>query len=380
MMMPNHFAAAVALGAIAASRAVAAASPSPIPLPTPAPFVRASGVYSIVGFRSFGVNASGALDTPTGADLADRADIGTILLNVTVRDAKFSGAATIGGYAFPTVGSALNPTFQKAANASLYGALPLVDLAYAPNANLTVAVGKFSSLLGPEDPFTYQNINIERGLGWELEPTIVRGARLTYTNAAWSAAVEEDDGFYSGHLGTLSWTIAYAPSAATSLAFAAVTPPSGSGPNATTSIANKSEYDFMYARKIGKWNLQPSLLFVRSPAAASLNYIAEGRATVAGLLGSYEFSPRFSLGFRYEDARDASSPNAPGANADLLGFGPGSAAQTFTLTPAYRLGTCFVRLEIARIALSAYRAGFGFGRAGDGNAQTRIGLELGVRS
>jgi len=338
-----------------------------------------SGVYSIVAFRSSGANAGGALDTPTGADLTERADIGNVLLNLTANDAKFSGAATIGGYAFPTIGAALNPTFQNGANTSLYGALPLIDLAYAPNEHLSFMAGKLSSMLGQESAFTYQNVNIARGIGWALEPAVTRGARFTYANGAWSAAIEDDDGFYSGHYGTLSWMLAYAPSAASSLSFAAVEPPIGAPPNVTASIANKSEYDLMYSRQFGKWNLQPYLLFVRSPAAASLGYSANERASVAALLGSYAMTPRFSLGFRYENARDASAVNALGANADLLGFGPGSAAQSLTLTPAYHLGTLFVRAEIARVELSGFTPGLGFGNSGSADTQTRIGLELGVQ-
>ncbi|MDH2908641.1 MAG: outer membrane beta-barrel protein [Candidatus Eremiobacteraeota bacterium] len=377
--MPNAFALALALGALIATRATAVAAPSPSPAPSPPPAMHVSGVYSIAAFRSFGANASGALDTPTGSDLTERADIGNLLLNVTASDAKFSGAATIGGYAFPTVGAALNPTFQSGANTSLYGALPLLDLAYAPNEHLSFMAGKLSSMLGPENAFTYQNVNIERGIGWALEPAVTRGARLTYTTGAWSAAIEDDDGFYSGHYGTLSWMLAYAPSAASSLSFAAVEPPIGAPPNVTASIANKSEYDLMYSRVIGKWSLQPYLLFVRSPAAASLGYMANERASLAALLGSYAFSSRFSLGFRYENARNASAPNAIGANADLLGYGPGSAAQSFTLTPTYHFGTLFARAEIARVVLSGFTAGLGFGSSGSADTQTRIGLELGVQ-
>uniref|UniRef100_E6PCU1 Porin n=1 Tax=mine drainage metagenome TaxID=410659 RepID=E6PCU1_9ZZZZ len=375
--MQNAFALALALALLIAARATAVAAPSPAPSSPPS--LHVSGVYSIVAFRSSGANASGALDTPTGSDLTERADIGNVLLNLTASDAKFSGAATIGGYAFPTVGAALNPTFQNGANTSLYGALPLIDLAYAPNEHLSFMAGKLSSMLGQESAFTYQNVNIERGIGWALEPAVTRGARFTYANGAWSAAIEDDDGFYSGHYGTLSWMLAYAPSAASSLSFAAVEPPIGAPPNVTASIANKSEYDLMYSRQFGKWNLQPYLLFVRSPAAASLGYSANERASLTALLGSYAFSSRFSLGFRYENARDASAPNALGANADLLGFGPGSAAQSFTLTPAYHLGTLFVRAEIARVALSGITPGLGFGGSGTSNTQTRIGLELGVQ-
>ncbi|MGC8484312.1 MAG: outer membrane beta-barrel protein [Candidatus Baltobacteraceae bacterium] len=355
-----------------------AAASAPAPTPTPPPAVTVSGVYSIAAFHTYGINATGALDTATGADLANRADISSLLVTVNAARNKLSAAATVGAYAFPTLGSALDPTFQSSANAALFGALPLFDISYAPNAHLALSVGKLATLLGQESVFTYQNFNIERGIGWALEPTISRAARVTYANGRWNLALEDDDGYYSGHYGTFAGSIGYTLGSTSTLSFAAFVPPAASAPNPTTSIADKAEYDLMYATQLRKWNLQPYLLFVRSPASRALGYVRNERAVAAVLLGSYAASPRLSFGFRYENARNASSIGDVGANADLLGYGPGSAIQTFTLTPSYRIGALFIRAELARANLSAGAAGLGFGSNGNGHSQTRIGLEIGV--
>ena len=349
-----------------------------VPTPSPTPAVSVSGVYSIAAFHTDGINPTGALDTANGADLASRADISNLLVTVNAESKKLSVGATAGAYAFPTLGSALNPTFEANANTAYYGALPLVDIAYAPDAHLSLTLGKLSTLLGEESVFTYQNFNIERGIGWALEPTISRAVRARYNNRRWSLALEDDDGYYSGHYGTLAGSLGYAFSSTNTLSFAAFVPSVASASNPTTSIANKAEYDLMYSAQLRKWNLQPYLLFVRSPASLVLRYARNERAVAAVLLGSYAASPRLSLGFRYENARNASSTHDPGANADLLGYGPGSAIQTFTLTPTYRTSTLFVRVEIGRAHVSVNSPGLGFGSSGSGRTQTRIGLEIGV--
>ena len=364
----------VALSIAPSARGVAATDPAP----SPSPAVSVTGVYSIAAFYTDGVNPTGALDTNNGVDLASRADIANLLVTVNAAIKKLSLGATLGAYAFPTLGSALDPTLQARSNTALFGALPLLDISYAPNAHLSFSLGKLATLLGQESVFTYQNLNIERGIGWALEPTISRGARATYSNGRWSLALEDDDGYYSGHYGTLAALFGYAFSSSDSLSLAAFVPPADSAPNETTSIANKAEYDLMYTTQLRKWSFQPYLLLVNSPSSPLLGYARDERAVAAVVLGSYAASPRFSLGFRYENVRDASAVGDAGTNADLLGYGPGSAIQTFTLTPTYRIGTLFLRAELARASLAANAPGLGFGSVGNGRTQTRIGVEIGV--
>ena len=376
--MPYLIASTLLVGTLCFARlAPCVAAATPIPSPTPA--VTLSGVYSIAAFHTYGINPTGALDNAHGVDRANRADISNLLVTVNVESKKFSFGATAGAYAFPTLGSALNPTLQADANTALFGALPLANVSYEPNTHLVLRVGKLATLLGQESIFTYQNNNIERGIGWALEPTISRGVRARYNNKRLSIAVEDDDGYYSGHYGTLASSLGYAFSSTTTLSFVALVPPVASAPNMTTTVANKTEYDLMYQAQFGKWSLQPYLLFVRSPASRALGYARAERAVAAVFLGSYAASPRFSFGFRYENARDASAFGDVGANADLLGYGPGSALQTITLTPTYRIGALFIRAELACARLAAYAPGLGFGVDGNGRNQTRIAVEMGVQ-
>jgi len=66
------------------------------------------------------------------------------------------------------------------------------------------------------------------------------------------------------------------------------------------------------------------------------------------------------------------------ANADFLGYGPGSRATSFTITPAYKVNLFFVRAEFSTVIVEGARLGLAFGPAGTGSSQTRVLVETGV--
>lgn len=354
-------------------------APSPTAAPTPVSYGTIGGALGVFGFHSNNPNATGALDTANGNDLADRADLSNLLVNAAYTSGLFRAAATVGGYNFLTVGQAINSTFQHGANTNLYTVLPLVSLQYASkDGHVTVIAGKLPPLLGQESNFTYQNVNIERGLGWSLEPVVSRGVHVGYVNGAWSAAAEENDGYYSGTKRALEYSLAWAPSSATTLSFASIVPNRDTPPNPTAAIANKAEYNLMYSHTIGKLQLSPYLLLVSSPASAALGYAQNESAFAAVLLGAYAFTSQYSVGFRYENVADRSSTSDMGLNADLLGYGPGSAADTYTLTPTYKSGNVTLRVEYAHVVVRNAAAGLAFGSQGTLAIQNRFGFEIGA--
>src|SRR5262249_15592429 len=103
------------------------ASPSPTPSPTPAPTSTPVPAYSLDGTFSLysahtnGVNATGAVDQPSGQDIPNRTELSNALLIVTKNTGVIRAGVTVGAYAFPTVGVSFNPTVQNGANTMLYG-------------------------------------------------------------------------------------------------------------------------------------------------------------------------------------------------------------------------------------------------------------------
>jgi hypothetical protein len=326
------------------------------------------------------VNATGALDTPTGVDLPDRAELSNLLLNVSAVSNKWRANATIGEYGFPTLGAALNPDAQSGANVSLYSALPVAAITYSFDSHLSLAAGKFAALLGQESPFTFQNVNIQRGLGWAMEPTISRGIQASYASGPWTLTLQENDAYYSGRNRAFEGLIGYAPSARTTLQFAAIAPGASTPPNATVAVGNKAEYDLMLTQQIGKLQLSPYFLWVNSPASATLGYLQSERATAGVVIATWTFSAPWSIALRYESVRNNSSTGDTNLNADLIGYGPGSAARTLTVTPAIHFpgSNAVLRLEYSNVLLSPFSAGAGFGTNGLGASQSRAGFEFGV--
>lgn len=304
-------------------------------------------------------------DLRTSGMAAPFAEVSNALLNVTVTAGSLRAGASVGDYAFPTVGFAAVNDNTPGANVDLYSPLPVWSVSDALNSHLSVAAGKFAAMLGQESPFTYQNLNIQRGIGWAMEPTISRGVQVSYRNGPWAATLQENDAYYSGSNRAFEALVTWSPSPNTSLQFAAIVPGPNAPGNRTSTIGNKAEYDLMYARTIGKLQLLPYFLWVNSPASGVLGYSRSENAAAAVLLGAWSFSPQWSAAFRYEDARNRSSTSDLSPNADLLGFGPGSSATSQTLTPSYHFAQGgALRLEYSHVSatgLEQSRYGFEFG-------------------
>lgn len=319
----------------------------------PAPVISVAPEFTLYDFRTNGISYSNA-------------NVGNALLNLTVNARNLRANATAGTYGFPAIGFPLLPDDAAGANVMLYSPLPVAALTYGFNSHLSVAAGKFAALLGQESPFTYQNINVQRGIAWSMEPTISRGLQVSYSNGSWSATLQENDGYYSGGIRAFEGLIAWSPSTNTSLQLAAIVPGANVPPNPTTTVANKAEYDLMYTRTIGKLQLLPYFLWVTSPASSALGYTRAENASAAVVLGTWNFSPQWNLAFRFEGAWNASSPSDPSPNADLVGFGHGSSASSQTFTPAYRFGNGGVlRIEYSHVFAT-------------GLDQSRYGVEFGV--
>ena len=342
------------------------ASPSPSPSPTPMPAV--SWQTNVSGYSLFSTSPS-----------ATRTDVSNLMVTLTRNTGVFRYGATVGAYAFPTVGRPLVSTFTTGANTDLFGYVPIAYIAYVPNASWTFSAGKQATLIGQESGFTWQNVTIERGLGWLIEPTVSRGIRASYTHAKFTGIAEYNDGFYSGHLSAFEGSFSWKASDVANYTIAFILPKSDTAGNPTTSIANQRIVAAMTTQTFGKLTLTPYLQWVDSPQALSLGYNGDERAFYAVMMGNYVFSPTWSLAARYERAQNRSATLDTGLNADLVGFGPGSDASTFTLTPALTLGHTMIRAEYANVHLGTFAPGLGFGSNGRDASQSRFGLELGFQ-
>ena len=325
------------------------------------------------------VNATGSLDTPTGADRATRFNVSNAFAIVTKSSGTWQYALQAGAYSIPVVGVAGNKTTQTNANTDLYGPIPLAYAEYVPTPNFNMSAGVLATLTGAESTFTYLNWNIQRGSVWNMENAVSRGVRASFSSGKLTTVLGVNDGFYSGHYGAAEGAVTFAPDASDSLLFVALVPNSRTPGNPTASVANKELLNFVFTRTRGNLQIAPYVLYARSPAASGLGYNGPESAFGGALLANVTVSPHFSAAFRYETLHNASRSGDTSGNADLVGYGAGSGVNTYTVTPAWTNGHAFARIDLSMVRVSSPAPGLAFGNNGAQHDQFRTMLEIGVQ-
>src|SRR5579871_5328813 len=188
------------------------ASPHEINIPKYAPFLSELPA-PIAGLLDFDVNGvvSGLGFFQNRAVVGDpynRLDISNAEAIIQKADGMIQYYVQVGGYSLPALGSPyVNMT--KAVN-KLYGVLPEAYLKVAPFDNFSIEAGNLPTLFGAEYTFTFENMNIERGLLWNQENAINRGVQLNYSLGPVSTSLSWSNGFYSNSYTWLIGSLAYA--------------------------------------------------------------------------------------------------------------------------------------------------------------------------
>src|ERR1039457_3546873 len=71
-------------------------------------------------------------------------------------------------------------------------------------------IGALPTLMGAESTFTFENMNIERGLLWNQENAVNRGIQVNQTMGKFTASLSWNVGFYSNRYSWLSGSLTYA--------------------------------------------------------------------------------------------------------------------------------------------------------------------------
>lgn len=333
------------------------------------------GPLKVQGMVSgLGVSQSAA----TASDQSQRFDVDNAQFILQKNSGTWQFLVQGGAYTFPVIGVPFTDTPDVVKN--LYGPIPVAYLKWAPSDSLSVQVGKMATLVGAEGAWPWGNYDIERGLLWNLENTVTRGAQFNYSSGAFSTSLAWTDGFYSHRFNNFTGSFAYTLSQADTLS-AVVYDTLGHTPYGSTAtpvaLNNGRTLDLIYTHAADDWTFTPYLQYNQSPAAGELGYTDGNHAYGAALLADWAISKTWSLGGRIEYVASSGDDNTS-ANNNLLGYGRGSRAWTFTLTPTWQSGGLFVRGEVAYAHLGSYMAGLGFGKAGGQADQTRVLFETGV--
>ena len=318
----------------------------------------------------------------TPGDNSDLLDVsnGQAIIQTTSGPIQFYIQA--GAYSLPSLGA----SYIKAGSAThdFFSALPVAYVKFAPTAEISFQVGKLPTQIGSEYTFTFQNMNIERGLLWNQEPAISQGAQANYAKGPLTLSVSINDGFYSDHYNWVSGLASYAFGANDTLAFAGGTNFASTDKSTlATPIAqnNGSVVNVLYSHTAGPLTVMPYFQYTHTPEKDGLGLYRSASTYSGAVLAKYSFTPMISLAGRveYVSSNSASCPaeDVICAPTNLL-YGPGSNAFSVTLTPTYQNKLFFARGEISYVRAGDFTPGFGFGENFDARNQVRGLVETGI--
>jgi Putative beta-barrel porin-2, OmpL-like. bbp2 len=279
-----------------------------------------------------------------------------------------------GAYNLPAIGLPFLSTADTVKN--IYGPFPQ-GYAKFVKGNFNVEVGALPTLIGAEYTFSFENMNVERGLLWNQENAVNRGIQLNWSHKKLSTSFSWNDGFYSNRYTWLSGSLSWAFNSANTLAFIGMGNAGAYAKNtlATPLTLNNSEiYNLIYTYSKGPWVIQPYFQYTDVPTNPNIG-ILQGASTRGGaVLATYNFKRGFSLAARPEYIK--SSGNLASGSVNLL-YGPGSGAFAFTVTPTYRKDAFFLRGDLAIVHATDSTPGLTFGTSGTSVNQPRGVLEAG---
>jgi hypothetical protein len=381
-----HAGAASAQTAAPAAAPAAPAAPATVSLPTPgmsAPLSLNPNPYTLdVGplgkwYVTGAVSGLGfAQSNATATDESARLDVNNAQVFIQKTDGILQFYAQAGLYTLLTVGSAYVPVTDTTHD--YFGAVPQAFIKLVPNSSWTIEGGKLPTLIGAESTFSFEDIDIERGLLWNQEPAVSRGVQVSYVKNTVTLNLSLNDGYYSNVYNWLSGSLVWAMNSASTLTFAAG---GNLGHTDVSTFAtplaqnNSSIYNLIYTYSSGKWTITPyaQVSVVKSDARLGFYHAADSYS--GAVLANYAFTSNFSLGGRAEYITTTGSA-ADGAPSLL--YGPGSKAFSLTATPTYQFNRFYIRGDISYVKAASLTSGDGFGKDGADKDQVRGVLEVGV--
>jgi hypothetical protein len=358
------------------------ASPNEINLPKYVPFL-AELPTPIATLFDFDVNGivSGIGTFQNHAVVGDpynRLDVSNAEAFIQKADGVIQYFLQVGGYSIPALGTPY-VNLSEAVN-RLYGPLPVAFLKIAPTDSFSIMAGNLPTLIGAEYTFTFENMNIERGLLWNQENAINRGIQLNYSYGPLAASVSWNNGFYSHSytwiIGSLAWTIN--PANTLSLVGGGNAGFAKSSNFATPLLNNNGQiYNVIYTYNAAPFVITPYFQETNIPFNPAIGVLKSTQTIGGAILASYAITDMISVAGRAEYIGTTGNENSPKGSAANLLYGVGSDAWSLTLTPTFQYKQFFFRGEVSYVQANSYAPGAVFGKQGINNSQVRGLIETG---
>ncbi|MDB5512132.1 MAG: hypothetical protein JWR08_1615 [Enterovirga sp.] len=360
------------------------ANPDPFCFPTPVGDIYVGGALSGYAYtQSSPTPFVTPVGVPFSSDRGDRIDFTNLQAWIQKADGPFQFFVQAGAYSIPGLGLPIYNTFAQ--TDALFTPLPIAYGKFVINDLFSVQGGRMPTLIGSEAPFTFQNINISRGLLFNQENVINQGVQVNFADGPWSASVAGTDGFFSGEITWFTGAVTYKlddnntfgvngglnlgrqNTTLRSLRYQFATP---------NALQNSGIFSANYTYSNGPLTITPYFQFTNVERDPGIGILATASTYSGAVLAAYSFTDNFSLGGRFEYIAQSGRPTDL-VFTNLL-YGPGSSALSITVTPTFTYDRFFLRGEYAHVAIFDSAAGFGFGRAGTRTAQDRFLLETGI--
>jgi hypothetical protein len=275
-----------------------------------------------------------------------------------------------GAYNLPALGTPLFKTTNIVTGT--YGAFPQGYIKLVKG-NFNVEVGALPTLIGAEYTFTYENMNIERGILWNQENAVNRGIQLNDTYKKLTVAFSYNDGFYSNRYSWLSGSLTYAINGSNTLAFVGMGNAGAYNKNTFVTpltLNNSQIYNLLYTYTKGPVTITPYYQYTVVKGNPSIGIPVGAHTNGGAILANYNFKHGISLSARPEYIK-SSGPN--------LLYGPSTGAFAFTVTPTYVKDAFFIRgdFSIVHVTNSDPTTVFAFGADGSKLNQARGVIEAG---
>ena len=325
-----------------------------------------------------------AQSNPISTDHTFHPDVSNAQVIAQKTDGLFQFYVQAGMYSFPALGTPYVSAWRTTGDT--FTPVPVAYAKLAPTDEFSIQAGKLFTLIGAEYAFTFQNMNIERGLLWGQEPIISRGIQANYTLGPLALSASLNDGFYSDSYNWLTGSAAWTIDKANTLTVVGGGNFDHTDKNAfsetlpvvvkTPFFQNNGDiFNLIYTYNAAPWTITPYFQYTHVPNNVFLG-ATRGAETYGGaILANYSFNDNVNLAGRAEYI--ASTGSLAGGNANVL-FGPGSNAWSLTVTPTYQEGIWFVREEVSYVRAGSITPGLAFGKSGGAHSQGRVMIEGGI--
>jgi hypothetical protein len=362
--------------------AAPAAPAAPAALPTPAitgplsglpPALFDAGPFGKIAVNGFLSGAGLVQNNHVPGDDTKQAGLNNGQVFIQKTDGWFQFFLQAGAYNITSLGTPYLATDKTISD--LFGPLPVAFVKLQAGKNTSFMIGSLPTLIGAEYTFSFENMNIERGLLWNQENAVNRGIQVNQTMGKFAASLSWNDGFYSNRYTWLSGSLAYT-NGPHALSFVAG---GNAGQTRFQTLAvpvqnNGSIYNVIYTYTKGPWIVQPYFQYTDVPTNVKIGVVSGASTKGGAILASYATKHGFSIPVRWEYI--GSSGNAA-QNAVNLMFGPGSNGTSFTATPTFQTGGFFLRGDVAWAHAGSFTKGDVFGPLGLNNNQFRVMGEVG---